>query len=290
MRNNQQNFFLDESSVDFSKVRDGRNSMPLWLDIDLSVARSITGTGANAALCINVAGNSFYSDQNALQGVATVHFQDTNLSTASAPITVNPGFIANVPYTQLLIENSAQPGYRMRLFYGVDVDFQPGTGGQVTVAGSVSIIDGGKARTLNNLSFLGQNSVAPVAAQFPQLQIWNPAGSGKNVILESMMFSSGSAQTLTAGSNTANLATGPGPCYSKKAGGANSSAVTYNQTSAGNPAGYLAAMAMYLSANINQIINFKEPIVLPPGTGYCIVGQLANSNLLGSFEFNEEPV
>lgn len=111
--------------------------MPLYIDIDLSTARSIA---AKTQLVLNISGNSFYSDQNAIQGIAIVHFQDTNLGATSSPITVNPGFIANVGYTQILIENSAQAGKRLRIFYG-DIDFVPGTGGQVTIAGRVDVND-----------------------------------------------------------------------------------------------------------------------------------------------------
>lgn len=132
------NPLLKTPSSDFASVRDGRNSLPLYIDVDLTAARSI---GSNSHLILNISGNSFYSDQNANQGIAIVHFQDTNLGSASSPITVNPGFIANVGYTQILIENSAQAGKRLRIFYGVDIDFVPGTGGQVTIAGRVDVND-----------------------------------------------------------------------------------------------------------------------------------------------------
>lgn len=142
MRNNQQNFFLDAPSTDFEKVRDGRGSMPLWIDIDLTTARSIAGTGANAALVINIAGNSFYVDQDTTNvGFATVHFQDTNLGASSAPLFVSPGFIASVPFTQILIENAAQGGKRLRIFYGVDIDFQAGVNASIAISGNVSVVE-----------------------------------------------------------------------------------------------------------------------------------------------------
>ena len=47
-------FNLEKPRNDFARVRDGRESMPLWMDVDLSTSRSITGTGANAALSLNI--------------------------------------------------------------------------------------------------------------------------------------------------------------------------------------------------------------------------------------------
>lgn len=128
--------FLDKPSIDFGAVRDGRRSMPLWLDVDLTNAHSIA---SGSALSINIAGNSFYVDADTVNvGVATLHFQDTNLGNSSAPFVAAPGFVANVPFTQILVENAAQAGKRLRIFYGVDLDFRAGVNASV-VSGTVNI-------------------------------------------------------------------------------------------------------------------------------------------------------
>lgn len=120
-------------SIDFGPVRDERRAKLFYLDVDLTAARSIA---ASTSEVINVAGNSFYVDQDTANvGNGIVHFQDSTLSRASAPVYVGPGFIARVPYTQLLIENAAQPGKRLRIFYGVDIDFQAGVNASITLLG-----------------------------------------------------------------------------------------------------------------------------------------------------------
>lgn len=138
MRQNKlEPFGLLPPTTDFERVRDGRNSMPLWLDIDLSSARSIS---AGTALLINIAGNSFYVDNdNSNVGTATVHFQDTNLGNASAPFLVSAGFIANVGFTQILIENTAQASKRLRIFYGVDIDFQAGVNASINAVNQTEV-------------------------------------------------------------------------------------------------------------------------------------------------------
>lgn len=55
------------------------------------------------------------------------------------------------------------------------------------ISGTVDVIDGGKARTLSNQAFGGFAYQANVAAQYTRLQLWNPAGSGKNIVLENVL-------------------------------------------------------------------------------------------------------
>lgn len=114
---------LTNPSTDFSRVRDRREAIPLYVDIDLSSART---TDADA-LALSIAGNSFYIDANPSDGVCTVQFQDTNFDRATAPIYCGPGAIFNVPFTQVLIRNAAQAGKKIRIIYGVDIDFIAGS-------------------------------------------------------------------------------------------------------------------------------------------------------------------
>ena len=108
----------------FKDVREGLLSRPLYQDVDLSSARSIS---AGSALVINMSGNTFYVDANPSDGNAVIRFQDTNLDGTAAPFYVTAGFIARIPYTQLILENTAQAGKKIRIIYGVDIDFTPNT-------------------------------------------------------------------------------------------------------------------------------------------------------------------
>jgi hypothetical protein len=128
-------------TTDFQAVRDGRRSTPLYYTIDLSTARSIA---AGTMAIVDIQGNSFYADplQDALgataAGYATVHFQDANLNPQGTPMLVGPQFIANVPFTRILVENIAQPGKFLRIIYGVDIDFSPGLNASVAINGTVN--------------------------------------------------------------------------------------------------------------------------------------------------------
>ena len=137
-------------SQDFQAVRDDRRSKPLMYTIDLSSARSIS---AGTALALPLQGNVFYSDPlydlsgNSVAGVARVHFQDQSLNPVGTYFTVQPQFICKVPFTQLLVENYAQPGKFLQVVYGVDLDVIPGLSNltQTTISGNVNTNDIGAA-------------------------------------------------------------------------------------------------------------------------------------------------
>lgn len=127
---------INPPSTDFPAVRDGRRARVFYYDVDLSTARSIA---AGTALILTIAGNSFFCDQSPNQGAATVYFQDFTLTPTDAPpIYCGPGFVGTVPFTTLLIENTAQAGKRFRFFYGVDVDFKPSLSGSIALTGTIN--------------------------------------------------------------------------------------------------------------------------------------------------------
>jgi len=123
---------FQKPSVDLDAVRDGRRAPLLYLDIPLDNVQTIAN---GSPIILPISGNSFYIDQDpTIVGNATVHFQDTNLGQTSAPIYVGAGFIAKVPFTQILIEcKTAQAGKKLRIVYGTDVDFTAGVNATIAV-------------------------------------------------------------------------------------------------------------------------------------------------------------
>lgn len=135
-------------SVDLDAVRDGRRAPLLHLDVPLDTVFTIA---AGNPVILPLSGNSFYIDQDtSIVGNATVHFQDTNLQQSSAPIYVGAGFIAKVPFTQLLIENKvAQAGKKLRIIYGTDVDFTAGVNANVTISSQSAISNSADSNNFN---------------------------------------------------------------------------------------------------------------------------------------------
>lgn len=135
MNSNQRFPGFRRPSSDFEAVKTDLQTGLLWKEFDLSTARSIA---AGTAEIVKFAGNSIYIDKAADVGNATVIFQDDS-NLLPPRVFVEPGFIARVPWTRLTIENSAQPGKVLRVFYGVDVDFVPGTSAGVQISGVVDV-------------------------------------------------------------------------------------------------------------------------------------------------------
>lgn len=122
-------------SDNFVAIANDLRSPPIGYLLDLTNARSI---GAGTAIVLNVAGNSFYVDGAADVGNASVHFQDTKYNVQQPPIFVGPQFIARVPFTRIIFENTAQPGLFLRFFYGVDIDFVPGLSQAIATIGTIT--------------------------------------------------------------------------------------------------------------------------------------------------------
>jgi len=181
--------FLKKPTTDFGAVRDGRQALPFYFDIDLTTARSIA---AGTALKLDIAGNSFFTDADTTNGGnAIVHFQDVSLGNTSAPFFVSPGFIANVGFTQLLIENAAQTGKRMRIFYGVDIDFQAGVNASIAIGGTVSV--GNNVQIANSYTQSYKSSTA-LAANTPE-QVFSAAANVNGAVVSRLQAVTGTAVT-----------------------------------------------------------------------------------------------
>lgn len=238
-----------EPSIPFDDVRDGRRSTLFYYDVDLTNARSIN---AGTPLILNLAGNSFYVDQDTnTVGYATVHFQDTNLGISPAPIYVGPGFIANVPFTQLLIENTAQAGKRLRIFYGVDIDFQAGVNAQIAVTGTLNVIEQGMAYSASWVSNTN------LAANTPAT-VFTPAANTNGALIE--YLGAASSFNATDGTNAfiahtaapGNLITGDCLAVGQKSG---------------------------LSTYYMSSISLQGKIIIPAGKGLYFITSAAETNI-----------
>lgn len=247
------NPLLKTPSSDFAGIRDGRNSLPLYIDVDLAAARSI---GSNSHLILNIAGNSFYSDADTTNGGnAVVHFQDTNLGNSSAPFFVSPGFIANVGFTQLLIENTAQAGKRVRIFYGVDIDFQAGVNSSIAINGSVSVISLPNPRSTYGASY---KSLTPTAALTPDT-VFAPGANVNGAIVTTANFLSHN---------------GGGPTFPSFVAKSSAPATSIDGDVILSPDNFTLLAGNYISCG-----SLKTPIFIPAGKGlYYITGVAETAN------------
>ena len=157
--NRERNFGLHTPATDFARTQSQLNTLPFYIDVDLSASRSHTN---GSALVVNFTGNSIYVDQRHSSGNASLTFQDTG--ERPTPIFVQAGFIARLPFTFFSIENDAQPGKTLRVIYGVDVEFSPGTGAGVNVLNAIDQSDyiGPACRSIYQLRADGVGSYSDI--------------------------------------------------------------------------------------------------------------------------------
>ena len=187
----------------FDAVKTDLQTQLLVYEIDLSTARSIA---ANTAEVLRFAGNSLYIDKNSDVGNGTIIFQDDS-RLKPARVFAQPGFIARVPWTQIIVENQAQAGKVLRIFYGVDVDFVPGTTSDFSISGSVDIRDVGYPpstffRSSTLLGALGTEAVFLAAANTNGALIYSASlWGGDAVSTASSILASGAAAPVSLVSN-----------------------------------------------------------------------------------------
>lgn len=158
------------------------------------------------------------------------------------------------------------------------------------ISGTVDVVDGGKSRTLANSAFMVNILATGVAGQNSHAQLFNPAASGKNVIVEAVTVSSDTAGFIYMFRHTVQLPTFEAAGQSKKLGGANSAASGYRTLNVGSVAVVASLLGEYVGPNTPFTYTPKEPIIIPPGYGLVVYQAVAAIAIDATFEWYEEPV
>lgn len=181
-------------STDFPGVQNQLQTPMLVYEIDLSTARSYT-TGTFAEILLT--GNSFYVDQNSDVGNATIIFEDRSVNADPIGVYAQPGSIFYVPFTRIKVANSAQAGKKLRIFYGVDIQFVPALAltGTSNVNVTNSLLTVAETGTLYGASY---KSTTLMAANTPDT-VFAPASNVNGAIVWNAQFITQNATTYGAG-------------------------------------------------------------------------------------------
>lgn len=172
----------------------------------------------------------------------------------------------------------------IRIFIG------SGDAGTRRISSTVKVIDGEAERTKAGGMYCGVPSAPAVAALFSTAQLWNPAGSGKNVILTQLMGVGGGV-TLAASVyyGLAALATDQTAARAANKKGFGVIGVAQVRVEAIAQSGF-SIYALGLPANSNALWPIRGGIVIPPGVGINLQAGIANANLGCNFEWYEEAI
>lgn len=143
-------------------------------------------------------------------------------------------------------------------------------------------------RVLDGFAFIGGTSCSPVAAQFAHVQLWNPAGSLRRLIVSDLWIinNAGIACTYALRHNAAALATLNSNPTAKRFGGALSGAHERQENNAAAIGTGFANFILQVAETVP--LTFKEPLVLEPGRGLIIQQFTVNLGLAAAWQFVEE--
>lgn len=156
------------------------------------------------------------------------------------------------------------------------------------LSGVVEVVDGEKSRTLAGGMFVGAATITSSPGQYARCQIWNPVGSGKNLIVSQMSMGVAGAQIVYLSMQATALLTNQTPTAAgnKLLGGA-----------LGVGECRVESVAAPLGSSFNQIYvpsgqsymwGIRGALVVPPGVGLLAVSAALNTTLTAGFEWFEE--
>lgn len=203
----------------------------------------------------------------------------------------------NTPFQWVTINDKSSAG-NVGTILIADSDFVDQTilgavsvNGTVNISGSVSTIDGEKARTLAGGMYAGAAAIGAVAAQYANCQLWNPVGSGKNLIVVQADAGSPTASNPVYLGTTIQCATlyaYPGGNKKIAGGVANVAQLRVENRVASDPYTFGILKNIFVGASMTSTWLMKGAIVVPPGCGFNCSQATANAQLNCNFEWFEE--
>lgn len=156
------------------------------------------------------------------------------------------------------------------------------------ITGSVEVIDGGRTRTNTGQAFTAHLSQGADAANNSACQLWNPANSGKNLIVTQFVTYITGGYALLLGMAQTQIAGTTGGVASKRCDGPVSVASGTNAIVAPASVGTLGGARMGLATGI--VFKPTEPFLVKPGWAITWFSPGVNTTVGVDLEFFEEPI
>jgi hypothetical protein len=197
-------------------------------------------------------------------------------------------YVNGIDFDQIWVTNGATA-------QAVTLQISGGGAGSDRVIGEVSVIDGGKFRTLNSQAFVHSANVQASAGVNPTSILFNPAGSLKNIFIKAVRssFSVTQAYGIEFITDKGTNAVADAAAIVPKMIGSVSAATAWKNTTAsfnGVSIGLNSFLSAALSANQIDFVTFQEPIIIKPGQGMRAFGTIAATTFIFGAEYVEEDI
>lgn len=157
------------------------------------------------------------------------------------------------------------------------------------ISGEVSVIDGNKSRTAAGGAYMWRPT--SIGANFNHAQLWNPAGSGKDIIVDAFFLTSSLAGAVSVCRNTVALANVAPNAVQNALLNAGTAGVAMPKTESLAALIYNNCLGTAL-VNANGSFDFstvlKRPIEVPPGSGLVFLSEVVGATISGWVSFFEE--
>ncbi|MEW6258035.1 MAG: hypothetical protein AB1592_18940 [Pseudomonadota bacterium] len=172
----------------------------------------------------------------------------------------------------------------------VTVQVAGGGVGSDRVTGEVSVIDGAGARTKAGVAFFAGASAGAAAGFYSGVQLWNPAGSGKRIVVSRIFAGTAAGPSLMhVRSMTSALSVLDSSPSNKLIGGAASVSQVRKSSSEATIPGDLV-MLFSMASSQKEAVELKEPVVLGDGFGLSVFVNAVNVTVTAAFELIEEAI
>lgn len=170
----------------------------------------------------------------------------------------------------------------------VKIAIAAGQGGSRRIAGEVSVIDGAIARSVAGQAFVARINLAASPGNYSHVQLWNPPGSAKKLIVNQFGIASGTLQGVYLNRHNAALTNAYATLnpLSKLTSGVAS--VAEQRTVANAAVLGSTWQVLNVAASISLLERLTDPYVIEAGQGLVFCGSTVNSDVSVHVHFNEQ--
>lgn len=153
------------------------------------------------------------------------------------------------------------------------------------VVGTVDVVDGGKGRSLSGAAYTAHMFSPANAGFYSVLQLWNPVGSGKNLVIDQIGISIPNLNMQFLISNAVLSGSLPSVVGNKKSGGGSPTSIAYWSNTSAVP-----QISNSSFSAIQGIFKPSSPFVIGPGFGLNMGSPNMGVSAGIDAEFFEEPI